>query len=340
MKKATVLVVLFLIFFSIPAAFFLLSRPTGNARDVVYFEIKRNDTLSKVAKELVATNLIVSDKFFVKYAQFSGQDTRMQAGYYELNRGMSAIEIVKLFNEGKVALEKFAVPEGKNIYEIAKILAAKKLVEEPAFIAACYDKALLARFRITSPSFEGYLFPSTYYIARGHTAESYVELMATNFFKTFNRADVEKRAKELGVTFEQVVSMASIVEKEAGSPDERPLIAAVYYNRLKDGKICGYKLQSCPTVIYAMTLVKGAAIERPNIRESDILMRHPYNTYIYRNIPPGPIANPSKASMDAALYPSKVDYLFFCSDNKGHNVFSRDYRVHENYVRIYQKGGR
>ncbi|MEK6794658.1 MAG: endolytic transglycosylase MltG [Spirochaetota bacterium] len=335
MKNKKLLV--FLVIMGIAAAAVVfLTRPLGSSDDVVFFEVRQGDSLRRVAAHLAETNLIASDQLFVRAAQITGK-SGMKAGGYSLDRGMNMFTIMDTLHEGRVVLEKFAVPEGRNMFEIAKILADKGLVDEPSFLAACRDKELLRAHEIPGDSFEGYLFPSTYYIARGHDAGEFVSLMADKFFKTFSRDVLAARAKERGCTMHELVTMASIVEKEAGAPDERPLIAAVYYNRLNNADVRG-RLQSCPTVIYAMTLTRGGAIERPNIRENDLKTKHPYNTYLRKGFPPGPIANPSKASLEAAMKPADVDYLYFCANNKGRNIFSSDYRTHESYVRRYQGG--
>lgn len=329
--------ILFLVFIAIAAAAAVfMTRPLGSSDDVIFFEVRQGDSLRRIAHRLAATNLIASDELFVRAAQVTG-NSAMKAGGYSLNRGMNMFTIMGTLHEGRVVLEKFVVPEGKNMFETAKILAAKGLADEKAFLSACRDKEILKKLGIPGDSAEGYLFPSTYYIARGHDAKEFVTFMAGKFFETFPMKILERYAKERAVTVHQLVTMASIVEKEAGSPDERPLIAAVYYNRLNNAEVRG-RLQSCPTVIYAMTLTRGEAIERPNIRESDLTTKHPYNTYLKKGFPPGPIANPSKASMEAAISPAAVDYLYFCANNKGRNIFSSDYRTHESYVRRYQGG--
>lgn len=327
----TSIIVILILLFLLPGTLWFLDRPTGKKGDIAYFEIEKGDTAKGIAKKLMRESIIRSPEFFIFAARITKRADKLQAGYYALDRGSDTFAIIKTIADGKVKLIRFSVPEGKNIYEIARIVADAGVTSEDAFIQAAYNSALLANYAITAPSFEGYLFPSTYYIAAGRSAADVIQAMANEFFKVYDVQAITKRAKELNRSFAQIVTLASIIEKETGAEDERTLISAVFHNRLKVGE----RLRTDPTVIYAMTLTKGRAIEKPNIKRDDLTMRHSYNTYMNKGLPPGPIANPSERSMIAALYPADVDYLFFVADGKGGSVFTKDYETHQKNIKKY-----
>jgi len=264
--------------------------------------------------------------------QATGQH-EIKSGYYELNRGMSVMEIVRIFNEGKVAL--------RQVLRAARARTCSRSPRISRREGACRGKGFSRRLlrpgapqkiqNIPNESFEGYLFPSTYFIARGHQAREYVDLMAGKFLRRFSsRADLEKRAKELGVHLNQLIAMASIVEKEASSPDETPAHRrGVLQTVCTMARNAVFRLQSCPTVIYAMTLER---LKRRSTRPEHTGERPAHGAIrttptCTRAARPGPSRTPRKASMDAALYPSKVDYLFFCADNRGRNIFLEETTV-------------
>lgn len=218
------------------------------------------------------------------------------------------------------------IPEGYNIFDIAKLLADEDIVTEKAFIAACYDTNLLAKYDIPNRSFEGYLAPGPYLVHDTCSAEELIVGMVTYFFTVFDREMLETRAEELGLTLNELVTLASIIQKERSTQGDHGLVASVFYNRLARDM----KLQSTVTVMYVNALVKGQSLKRPIVLTKEDLTRdHAYNTYTRKGLPPGPIAAVSVASMRGALYPESTGYIFFCADGMGGNVFAYTYEEHK-----------
>ena len=204
----------------------------------------------------------------------------------------------------------------------------KTLVGKQQFLSLANDPALLEQYGVTGPSLEGYLYPDTYHLARGISASTAIDTMVNRFWEVVS--PLRKRAEDVGMKMEDVIILASIVEKETGLAEERPTIASVFLNRLKRGM----RLESDPTVIYGLKDFDG------NLTREDLMKATHYNTYIIRGLPPGPIANPGLEAIKAVLFPAKTDYLYFVSKNDGSHHFSRTLSEHNKAVQIYQKGGR
>lgn len=316
---------------TIPLVFVYALMPVGNKSEKVYFEIKSGDTVSSVATRLKEEGIIKYTRFFKALSRHYKYDRKIKYGYYELNLGMNMIDILKYLNEGKQVLSKFTITEGKNIYDIADILDKGGFVKREDFLKIAHDKNILDSYQIPAKSVEGYLFPSTYYIVKGNSAEKYITLMLDTFFKTFPRDVLLNAAKKRSLTVHELITMASIIEKETGINDDPAMIASVFYNRLK----VRMRLMSDPTTIYSMVLEKGKAIEKPNIKTNDLLKLHPYNTYKVAGLPPGPISSISKKSLNAAVNPSNTEYYYFVADGSGTSMFSKDYETHLKYIDKY-----
>jgi len=220
------------------------------------------------------------------------------------------------------------VPEGLTRLEIADLLATP--AEE--FIATTSTNELIKDLDPIAPNLEGYLFPETYSFPKGTSAREVAQAMVRQFRQTFNSA-WQARTTQLGFSIRDMVILASLIEKETSNPEERKLISAVFHNRLQRKM----KLDCDPTIIYALKL-KGTYDGR--LGWKDLKLDSPYNTYLYPGLPPGPIANPGHAALEAALYPADVDYLYFVSRNDGSHVFSHTLKEHNRNVQIYQKKGR
>lgn len=317
-------IITILILFAGVGFFFYIISPTGNKKDTVYLEVKQGDSARSIGKILQNEGVIRNARIFSFLSQKLKYDRKLLSGYYRINRGMNMIEIMKYINEGKQVLSRFTIAEGKNIYDIAYQLEKEGLVKKEDFLKACHDKRILDYYKIPSNSVEGYLFPSTYYIVKGNSAEKFVVMMIDTLFKNFPKEKLEERSKELKINTHQLLTMASIVEKEMGPLDDPAMISSVYYNRLK----INMRLQADPTTIYAMVLEKGVPIEKPNLITSDLLMTHPYNTYMNTGLPPGPISSSGAKAINAALYPASTDYLFFVADGTGKHAFTKYYEEH------------
>lgn len=287
--------------------------------------IESGETLDTIARELHRHGLIRSPLMFKLIARYSGQDTSLQSGEYHLSSGMSPLQILDTLQQGKVRLHKITVPEGYTLKQIAQRFEQASLIDATDFMKAATRHSLLRELKLKGKSFEGYLFPETYLFPKGIQPEAIIRTMVKNFQAVF-QSSWHKRARKLGFSVHEVVTLASIIEKETGAATERPLISSVFHNRLKKGM----RLESDPTVIYGIPDFDG-----------DLTRRHlrtptPYNTYAVKGLPAGPIANPGKDALHAALFPSSTNYLFFVSKNDGTHHFSTTFKEHNRAVRKYQ----
>jgi UPF0755 protein len=249
----------------------------------------------------------------------------IKAGEYELNSAMSPRQIIDTLMEGRVKRYRVSIPEGFTVSQIASRLAAKKIVDGEKFIALAHDREFLASLKIDGVSAEGYLFPNTYVFSRFTDERAVIRFMVDHFWRIIT-PEIKERTKKLGFTLNEIVTLASIVEKEGGRKDEKPLIAAVFHNRLKRGM----RLQSDPTVIYDIKDFDG------NLKKSHLEQNTPYNTYQINGLPPGPICNPGLDAIMAVIYPAPANYLYFVSKNDGSHQFSSSLTSHNKAVITYQ----
>ncbi|HEU4643781.1 MAG TPA: endolytic transglycosylase MltG [Gemmatimonadaceae bacterium] len=256
-------------------------------------------------------------RLFRLYAMLTGGDRDIKAGTYGLQHGMSWAELVGALREGQGLEHKLTIPEGWSLHEIVPALARALGAPEDSVRAAVRDTALLRELDIPTPTLEGYLFPDTYIFSFGTSPRVAVREMVTRFEQVWQPA-WDERLQQLAMSRNDIVTLASIVEKEAKLPEERPVISAVYHNRLH----AQMPLQADPTVQYAL----GEHHER--LLYKDLEVESPYNTYRHPGLPPGPIASPGKASIEAALYPASVPYLYFVAHPDGHHEFRTTFREH------------
>jgi len=253
-----------------------------------------------------------------------GSTGDIKAGEYSLNQSMPPARICNILTSGAIKTYPLTIPEGLTAEQIADILAKKNLVNKIEFISLVRDKALAASYHIDGPSLEGYLFPDTYLISKDMGARALIGLMVNRFWNVFNDLI---RGQRTPMPLLEIVTLASIVEKETGLAEERPVIASVFLNRLKKRM----RLESDPTVIYGLRSFDG------NLKRKDLRVRSPYNTYINFGLPPGPIANPGRESLMAVIRPVKTNYLYFVSRNDGSHHFSATLKEHNRAVVKYQK---
>jgi len=272
-------------------------------------------TTARIADLLAAEGLITAAGPFRWYCRLHRLDGKLQAGEYLLRSQDGIPAIAHALATGRVRVITFTIPEGYDTAKTARVVAAAGLCSEEEFKAAARrgDPA----GRVPSKNLEGYLFPDTYRVPATADADRVVKLMVDRFFAVMG-PDPEGRAAAAGRTLAEVVTVASLVEREALQPREKPLVAAVFYNRLKKGM----RLESCATVIYAL----GRQPERLTVQ--DLKVDSPYNTYLHAGLPPGPICSPGKEALAAALEPADVDYLFFVSNGDGTHTFSRTFAEH------------
>ncbi len=281
------------------------------------------------ADSLSARGVIASSRFFRLYARLTSQDRRIQAGTYEFTSNQSWSSILDALAGGKGLVHTFTIPEGYSLAGIVGVVAKSIEVPPESVVVAARDTALLHRLDIPSGSLEGYLFPDTYTFPPGATARDVIRAMVERFEKAW-KPEWDSLLKQRALTRHAAVTMASIVEKEARVPEERPVIAAVYYNRLKAGML----LQADPTVQYAL----GKHVER--VLYKDLGIDSKYNTYKHAGLPPGPIASPGAPSLLAAVTPAKVDYLYFVADSDGHHEFRRTFTEHSEAIKAIRRRAR
>lgn len=308
------------------AAFYsYIENPVDSEEKTLEIEINRGTNFSGVVNLLEDGGLITNKKFFLLLAHVKGAPKNIRAGEYELNSLMSPRQIIDKLMKGRVKVYHVSIPEGFTVSQIASRLASEKIVDEQRFIALTHDRELLASLKIDGVSAEGYLFPDTYVFSRFMSERKVIKFMVDHFWCSIT-PEMEEKAKELGFTLDEIVTLASIVEKEGGKRDEKPVIAAVFHNRLKRRM----RLQSDPTVIYDIEDFDG------NLKKKHLERDTPYNTYQIRGLPPGPICNPGLDAMMAVIYPAPVDYLYFVSKNDGSHHFSSNLKSHNKAVITYQ----
>lgn len=307
---------------------FSKSRPSATAQDVVY-EVVPGKGFNSIAKDLETKGLVKNAFFFSIYARLKGDRSKIKVGEYLLRTNMTPKQILATLISGKSIARSFTVSEGLSIYEIADLYEKQGFGKASEFLSLVRDpkliKNLLGR---DQGSLEGYLFPETYMLTKYTDTRTLISNMVKRFLYVYS--EVQSQATLPGWNQHQIVTLASIIEKETGAPEERPLISSVFHNRLQRKM----RLQTDPTVIYGKAESTGRI--EINITKNDLLAPTRYNTYVIYGLPPGPIANPGREALMAALKPESSDYLFFVSQNDGTHVFSVDYRGHQKAVQKFQ----
>ncbi|MCS7203375.1 MAG: endolytic transglycosylase MltG [Thermodesulfovibrio sp.] len=293
-----------------------LLKPVGVKKtEEVY--IAKGTSFSGIANTLKERGLIRDEKIFIIVGKISGVERKARAGYYVITPDMKVLDILKKLLKGKVVEYVVTVLPGDSLYEIFDKLSNINQEFKENFWTVIKDKEFLKALNVDAPSLEGYIYPDTYIFPKGMKIEEVLEIMVKRMWSVYDE-NLRRQTKEKGFTANQILTLASIIEKEAKVEEEKPLISAVYHNRLK----LGMPLQADPTAIYGVKRFKEG------VSKKDLKNKTPYNTYIIRGLPPGPIASPSKSSIVAALNPAKVSYLYFVSKGDGTHEFSADYKSH------------
>jgi UPF0755 protein len=300
---------------------------TDRPSTIVY--IKPKTGVQEIAQLLQEAGVIRNPWLFLALAYLQGSLTRLQAGEYEFTSSMSLPEILHRLETGRIFTHQVTIPEGFTALDIAQLLASERLADAERFMALVKDARFADRLGLPVAGLEGYLFPDTYRLSRGTPEEEIIRTMVARFREVLP-SDFEVQAERLNLDAHGVITLASLIEKEAKLDSERPLVSGVFYNRLRRN----IPLQSDPTAIY------GAANSRRRITTIDLQRKTPYNTYLKAGLPPGPIANPGLASIRAALNPARVDFLYFVAKNDGSHFFSRTLEQHVEAVRNYQMKGK
>ncbi|HYR60978.1 MAG TPA: endolytic transglycosylase MltG [Nitrospiraceae bacterium] len=288
--------------------------------------IPDGSTFQFVAALLEREGLIKSRSVFVLIGKSQSADRKVQAGEYELNPGMTPAEILSKLLNGEVLLHTLTIPEGLTITQIADVVSQQGLTDRVEFLRLAKDRVFVASLGIKAETLEGYLYPDTYRFPRPIEAREVLVAMVEQLRQVVG-PDLLARMQELKMTIHEVLTLASVIEKETGAGGERPEISAVFHNRLKKH----IPLQSDPTVIYGLPAFDG------NLHKKDLSSPSPYNTYRVQGLPPGPIANPGIQAIRATLYPSDSRFLYFVSRNDGTHQFSATLIEHNKAVEKYQK---
>ncbi|MFN8791166.1 MAG: endolytic transglycosylase MltG [Bdellovibrionales bacterium] len=301
------------------------SEPQG--RDVIY-EIRQGQNFHAIARDLQKMRVLKSAEAFAVYARLTRQIPNVKAGEYRFNTAMTPPEVMAVMTSGQSVTRSITIPEGYSVFEIADLLESKGFAKREEILRLAFDRAFVKKLLGEYySSLEGYLYPETYSFTKYMGPEKILSEMVRLFFVNFEQVP---KPFPFSWNRHQVVTMASLIEKETGAPHERQLISSVFTNRLRKNM----RLQTDPTIIYAKALQVGRIVI--DIRKSDLTMNHPYNTYMKSGLPPGPIASPGKDALRAAVNPAISDFLFFVSQNDGTHIFSETYEKHANAVRRFQ----
>lgn len=279
--------------------------------------IPKGSSFSYMASVFKEKGIIKNELIFKITGRILGIEKRARAGYYLISKDMTLLEVLEKLLTGKIIEYTLTVVEGDSIFEVADKLSKLNPDFGRQLLEINNDKDFLKKLNIDAPSLEGYLFPATYTIPKGMDLKEILSMMVKKFWSIYDESLLEKTRK-MGWTVNKVVTLASIIEKEAKLEEEKPFISAVYHNRLK----IGMPLQADPTAIYGIKRFKEG------VKKKDLLNKTPYNTYIIKGLPPGPIASPSLSSIKAALNPANISYLYFVAKGDGSHEFSSSYDNH------------
>jgi peptidoglycan lytic transglycosylase G len=303
----------------------LLAPPAPLRQGSIVVQAPAGESVLTIAARLYAAGAIRSPEAFVVLAFARGSFRSLKAGEYEVPRGASTLEVLAQLERGGVRLRAVLHPEGATVAELARALERAQLARSADVLRTATDRAFLQAQGIEAASAEGYLFPDTYHFVRGMTPEQILRRMVQRLQAKLT-AGIRERARAHHLSIHELLTLASIVEREAVIPEERRLISAVFWNRLR----LGMPLQADPTVQYAV------GKERRALSRADLLWDHPYNTYVRLGLPPGPIASPGLDAIKAAIDPARVGYLYFVKRNDEHHHFATTLEEHQSAVARYR----
>jgi len=303
-----------------------LFMPLPIGKKSIEVEIPKGTTFRQAVEILSKERLIRNKNSFIFLGRISGLDRKVKAGFYSICGSVSPLDILKMLKKGQIIEYEITIVEGDSLREIEAKLSEEGIISREEFERLSADEDFLFFHDIDTTTFEGYLFPDTYRIPKGMDPEDAINMMINRMREQYS-GELLERTYEIGLSEREVLTLASIIEKEAETDRERPIISAVYHNRLKKG----VPLQADPTSIY------GIKSSRKKITGKDLRRKTPYNTYIIKGLPPGPICSPGIKSITAALYPAKVPYIYFVSNGDGTHTFSITLREHMAAVRTQRE---
>lgn len=306
------------------------SRPYRNfVGSEKFIVVARGTPSHEVARVLQQEGIVRHWALFLSYLKLARPGSRLQAGEYRFDAPLSTAQAAEKLIHGWIYYHELTVPEGYSFLDIADLLEQKGFSSAKEFLVAAERAEAIAGLNVKARTLEGFLFPDTYRLARGTTAQEIADIMVKRFLEIHAALEADIKQSPLNLT--EILTLASLIEKETGVDSERELVSAVFHNRLRRRM----PLQCDPTVVYAAKL-RGTY--RGKIFQSDLDFNSPYNTYRRLGLPPGPIANPGRQSIEAALKPAKVDFLYFVADNNGGHVFSKTLAEHQRAVAAYRQG--
>ncbi len=325
-KKFLIAITIAITLVVLPLAGFgiFVATPAGQGKNARLFDFSEGGSLKKLAGELESAGIISNARLFGVYARLRDADAKVKAGCYQFSDGLSPAEILRRMVAGEIFAARFSVPEGYSVYQIAELLESRHIFKKEPFLRQCFNRELLKELGIDGTSVEGYLYPATYTIPPNMDEAGLVRAMVGQFDKIYGKKFAD-RVRSLGVPRRMVITIASIIEKEAIVPTERPLIASVFRNRLN----AGMPLQSDPTAIYGVRACGG------KVSKQDVMRRTPYNTYLIKGLPPGPIGNPGSSAIEAAITPAASSYFYFVAKKDGTHYFSATLEEHNRAVHRY-----
>lgn len=304
--------------------------PAGSVKDTKIIEVQPGMSLKQVSRTLANQQILHKPDTFVWYTRLQGKQNDIKAGEYRFSQNMPPWKILDALCQGMTVLYSVTIPEGFRISEIAALMEEKGLATQAEFIEATRNPSLLESLKIPTSNLEGYLYPDTYRFSKTAGAGQIVQTLLNTFKDRVQTPELKQRMESQKLSLHEIVTLASLIEKETGLAKERRLISSVFHNRL----VKKMRLQTDPTVIYAMVNFDG------NIRKKDLSIDSPYNTYKYAGLPPGPIASPGLESIVAAMDPAESEFLYFVSRKNGSHQFSTNYKDHTRAVQKYQLGHR
>jgi UPF0755 protein len=295
-------------------------------KSTVTVDVPTGSSFVKITEILSDAGIVRTRVFFYSLALAKRALRSIRAGEYEFSTSLTPSEVIDKLLRGEIKVYRVTIPEDLSVREIAARLLEYKLVDEKTFFKLAVDEEFLASLGIKAVSIEGYLFPDTYFFDRSMSTRQIMKTMVNEFWKKVD-PQMLKHIQEMGFSLQEFVTLASIIGKESGNGEEKPSISAVFHNRLKRKM----PLQSDPTAVYDLENFNGAVLRCHLKRQS------PYNTYLIKGLPPGPIANPGIDSLKAALYPARVTYLYFVAKNDGSHFFSSTLERHNNAINRFRR---
>jgi len=330
MRRALLSLLLLILLGGVAAALYgyvvLLQNPGPPIAAPVRIDVAAGEPFRVTAKKLEAAGLVRSALAVTLWARWKGVDRQIQHGAYQFDAAAPPPVLVEKMRTGEAMVMRVTLPEGATMRDLAAALERAGLGEAGKFLALARDPSFAQTLGVAAGSLEGYLYPDTYAFSPLDPPEKILAAFVAQFRKVFT-ADMASDAEKQGFSVHQIVTLASVVEKETGRPEERPLIAAVFRNRLK----LGMPLQADPTVIYGIESFNG------NLTKKDLETPTAYNTYTTAGLPPGPIANPGRPSLAAALHPADVPYLYFVAREDGTHIFNTSLAEHNRAVNRFQR---